>query len=198
MEKTDVIFFFMVILIELILLAFVLLMLGVCVLIFLDFIRVGRGDVPFVPSATAVIHEVVQAGIFPKHGMILDLGCGDGKALRALARAGYTGPLIGYERAPLPWVLGRVLGWVFRLPVTVRHQDFSEAPLEQARGVYLFLFKEPLAALGPILARRLPIGTPVISAEFEISGWVPEQILMAKGITLDHAPIYIYRIPARG
>lgn len=163
------------------------------VMILNEFIRLHRGEVPFVPSTAAVLRVVVEADIFPKHGMILDLGCGDGRALRAFADAGHVGPLIGYERAPYPWVLAR-LRCAGRASIAIRWASCAEAPLEQARGVYLFLLTDAVQTLAPALASRLPPGTPVVSAEFAIPGWTPERVLVAKGVTAKEARIFVYRI----
>lgn len=171
------------------------------VMLMIEFIRIARGDVPFVPSTTAIIKTAIDANVLPKEGTILDLGCGDGKALRMLSVAGYRGPLIGYERAPFPWTLGwfACLWHNRRNPsfarVDLRRQDFKHAPLEEARGMYLFLLKEVVAELAPTLAKRLRPGTPVVSAEFEITGWIPENVLIAKGITSKEARVFFYRVP---
>jgi hypothetical protein len=181
-----------------ILLLFLVCIIGYEILILIEFVRLHRGEVPFVASTTPIIEAAIATNTLPKDGMILDLGCGDGKALRLFERAGYRGPLIGYETAPYPWVLSKLIGVTRRSNVTILREDFAHAPLEQAKGVYLFLLKETLASLGPILSSRLPSGTPVISAEFEIAGWIPEKVLNAPGVTSRQARIFIYRTPNGG
>lgn len=161
-------------------------------LILIELIRLGRGDVPYVPSTGSAIRAAIHANALPKDGLILDLGAGDARALRMLAKAGYTGPFIGYERAPLPFIFGSILSRLQRRPVTLHFKDFKQAPLEDAKGIYLFLLQEVLADLAPELKRRLPPGTVVVSAEFPIAGWTPTQTLQARGVTAKQASVFVY------
>lgn len=165
------------------------------VALLLEFARVAKkGEVPFVPSATAVMRAVIEARVLPKEGLILDLGCGDGKALRMLARAGYRGPLVGYERAFFPWLHSRFWSLFDRSSVIIRREDFARAPLEEAKGVYVFLLSAVLADFAPVLAQRLKPGTVVVSAEFAIAGWTPELVLVARGVTAKEAKVFVYRV----
>jgi hypothetical protein len=174
-----------------------LVLLGCMVLalcLFDEQIRVSRGGVPFVPSTTAVIQTVIDANVLPKEGMILDLGCGNGKALRMLEGAGYKGPLIGYEHAPGVWLRAKIWGMFKKTNAEVRRKNFNEAPLEEAKGLYLFLYQHVLKEMAPMLRSRLKSGTIVVSAEFPIADWVPEQTFEAKGITSRKAKIFVYKM----
>lgn len=163
--------------------------------LFFELLRLHRrGDVPFVPSTTAIVTAVIEAGVLPREGLILDLGCGDGKALRMLARAGYKGPLVGYERAFFPWLHSKFWGMFSRIPAAIHREDFSRAPLEDAKGVYVFLLTSVLADFAPALRSRLRSGSVVVSAEFPIADWTPEQVLIAPGVTAREAKIFIYRM----
>ena len=183
----------MILFIQFLLLLFLVAILAYEILLGIELIRLSRGDVPYVPSTDEVIHAVMNANVLPKDGMILDLGCGDGKALRLFAAAGYQGPLVGYERAPFPWLLGVIRSIRVRSRVRLHLQDTKHAPLGDAKGVYLFLMDKPLAELAPLLEAHLPPGIPVVSAEFPVPGWTPEQVLTAKGVTERQAKIYVYR-----
>ncbi len=183
----------MILFLHVLLLLFLIGILAYELMLGIEMVRLSRGDVPYVPSTTDVINAVIHANVLPKDGMILDLGCGDGKALRMFAAAGYRGPLIGYERAPFPWMLGWIRSRLRALPAMLHRKNYVHAPMEQARGVYLFLMEKPLAELAPILAARLPPGIPVVSAEFPIPGWTPEHVLTAKGVTSNEAKIYVYQ-----
>ena len=179
---------------QLLLLVLLLLTLGYAFLVFWELVRVARGDVPYVPSTRSAIRAVIAAQVLPKEGTIIDLGAGDGRALRLLAAAGYRGPLVGYERAPYPWMLGRLLIALQRAPVQLYRRDFRKATLEEAQGVYVFLLRDVLAELAPTLKQRLRPGTVVVSAEFPIVGWTPEQTLSARGVTAKNAGVFVYRV----
>jgi SAM-dependent methyltransferase len=156
--------------------------------------RMRRGEVPYVPSTAAVIRTVIDANVLPKEGMILDLGCGNGKALRMFELAGYKGPLIGYERAPGVWLRAKIWNLLERTTVDIRRKNFNEAPLEEAKGLYVFLLRDLLKELAPTFRARLKPGTVVVSAEFPIVDWVPEQVFEAKGITSRKAKIFVYKM----
>jgi SAM-dependent methyltransferase len=159
-----------------------------------EFRRILFGQVPFVPSTAAVIQTVIDANVLPKEGMILDLGCGNGKALRKFERAGYKGPLIGYERAPSVWLRAKLWNLIERSHVRVRRAHFDSAPLEEAKGVYVFLLTSLLKELAPTFRSRLKPGTVVVSAEFPIADWVPVQVLTARGITSKEAKVFVYKM----
>jgi SAM-dependent methyltransferase len=159
-----------------------------------DFRRILTGQVPFVPSSAAVVQAVIDANVLPKEGMILDLGCGNGKALRMFERAGYKGPLIGYERAPGVWLRAKLWNIIERSHIQVRRNHFERAPLEEAKGVYVFLLTKYLKELAPMFRSRLKPGTIVVSAEFPIADWVPVQTFVAKGITSKAAKVFVYKM----
>lgn len=163
--------------------------------LFFELARIGMKDeVPFVPSTIAIVRAVIDANVLPREGLILDLGCGDGKALRMFERAGYAGPLIGYERAFFPWLHALFWNAFSRSRVSIRRSDFLRAPLEEAKGVYVFLLTRVLSSHAPTLKLRLKPGTVVISAEFPIADWTPEQVLFARGVTAKEAKVYVYRV----
>ncbi len=159
-------------------------------------ITIRRG-VPAVSSSWPVVDKVIKAQVFPREGLILDLGCGTGWALRRIWRAGYNGPFIGYETALLPYLVGRSWNWITRAPVKIVRQDFSAAPFEKAKGIYLFLLPRMLPEVGKMIATKSRVGTVVVSAEFAIPGWEAEKVLEARGVTARQAKIHVYRVKAQ-
>lgn len=153
-----------------------------------------RNGVPSLSSTWAILDSVLANNILPKDGMIVDLGCGNSWALRRMWRAGLRGPFVGYEREFTAWFVGSLWNLVMSSPVTIVRADFRKAPIEQAKGIYLFLLPEALRQLKPIIEERAQPGTVVVSAEFEVPGWTPTQVLHARGVTCARAPVYCYVI----
>lgn len=153
-----------------------------------------RREVPFVSSPWEIVDKVLENHALPCRGLILDLGAGSGWALRRMWRAGVEGPLVGYERAFTPWFIGWFWNLMTRVPVKLLRQDFKTAPLEEAKGIYLFLLPEILQRLAPEFLRRCPAGTQIVSAVFPIPDWVPERILNAPSSLFKAAKIYLYKI----
>ena len=152
-----------------------------------------RNGVPSLSSTWAIVDKVITTHVFPVQGLILDLGCGNGWTLRRLWRSGLRGPFVGYEKAFVPWLMGWFWNKLSYVPVKVVRQDFSQAPIEQAKGVYLFLLPSMLEKVGNMIKRRAKPGTVVVSAEFQIPGWTPDQTHEARGVTRKKAKIYVYR-----
>lgn len=156
--------------------------------------RPPPGHVPSLSSTWPVVDTVIAERLLPSEGLILDLGCNDGRTLRRLARAGLRGPLVGYEYKFWPWLSGWLWNRLRPLPIELRRADFSEAPIGQAKGIYLFLLSSTLGELAPRLESEAEPGTVVVSAEFAVPGWEPERVFEARGITSRRAKIFVYRL----
>lgn len=161
--------------------------------IFIQLVRLHRGEVPFVQSDTRIVRRVLDEGLLPERGMVLDLGCGDGTLLFALERRGHAGPLIGYEHSLHPWASGALWAWLTRSRVRVLHRDARDAPLQDASAVYVFLLENALEELRPLFESSLTPGTVLVSAEFAVPGWRPVRTVFCHGVTSKQAPIYVYR-----
>ena len=100
---------------------------------------------------------------------------------------------IGYERNPLAYFNARLL-CLWHRGISVRFRDFRKADLSAADVVFCYLFPDVLPELSRKLGRELRTGTVVVSANFAIPDWRPEQVLRA-----DHClhgdPLYVYRMP---
>lgn len=122
----------------------------------------------------------------------LDLGCGDGRVLRAI-RKRVEVRAVGYELNPLAWLRARVQS--FTDPgIEIRRRDFWKADLSEADVVFCYLFPDVMKRLADKLRAELRPGTLVASCNFALPGLAPEKILRPPG-SLHYDPIYIYRIP---
>ncbi|MEO5928047.1 MAG: hypothetical protein ABIO72_04980 [Patescibacteria group bacterium] len=153
------------------------------------------GGVPSIFSTWAIVDAIISAKVLPRDGLILDLGAGNGWTLRRMWRSGMKGPFIGYEKEWWPWIVGTVWNSVTGAPIILKREDFLNAPIEDARGIYLFLFPSILSGLGGSIEQKAHHGIPVVSAEFAVPGWTPERTLEAKGITNKKAKVFCYRTP---
>ncbi len=155
---------------------------------------VWMNGMPTISSAWGVVDTVISKRLLPTNGLILDLGAGNGWTLRRFWRHGLHGPLIGYEKEFVPWVVGAVWNRMSGMPVNVVKRDLYLAPFEDAKGIYLFLLPAALVTLAPELKRRCQPGTVIISAEFVIPEWTPREVIEAKGITSRHAKVFVYLV----
>lgn len=136
--------------------------------------------------------EAVADALDLKPGQVLiDLGCGDGRVLRCIQRR-FGVKAIGFEFNPLAYLIARILCLGYR-DITVRFRDFRKADLSDADVIFCYLFPDVLPDLSTKLDSELRAGAVVVSANFVIPNWVPEQVLGG-----DHGPhddpFYVYRI----
>ncbi len=136
--------------------------------------------------------EAFADAVTMKPGQVLiDLGCGDGRVLRCI-RKRFDVTAIGYELNLLAYLNAR-LRCLGRRGITVRFRDFRKADLSGADVIFCYLFPDVLPDLSVKLGRELRPGAVVVSANFTIPNWVPEQVLR-----IDHSrhndPLYVYRI----
>lgn len=151
----------------------------------------GRNRAPFIPSSRKAIRIILEKIPLPKKGLILDLGAGDGKFLRAAKRTYPTLQVLGYEISPLALLVSKVKNTLSRTKVTVKHQDMFTADLSQADMVFCFLLPKDLKRLEHKLRTELRPGSQVISNTFSFPTWQPAQEFTPQSTGL-HGFIRVY------
>jgi SAM-dependent methyltransferase len=159
------------------------------VALLLVFWRTDRSRVPlYLTNATAAAAVASLLPTRPCH--VVDLGCGDGRLLRHLARARPDCEFLGLEHAPLPWLWARLTS--LNLPnVNIRYGDFWSQHLGLFDVVYAFLSPAPMPRLWHKAAAEMKADSLLVSNSFA----VPE---MAPDATADvgdrrETRLYIYR-----
>jgi hypothetical protein len=119
--------------------------------------------------------------LLPPVGMPLrfvDLGCGLGGVVLALARARPDGEFSGVELAPLPAWVGQ-LRQALRGPANARLRRASlwHEPLAGADVVYVFLSPVPMPALWEKARREMPAGSLLVSNTFVVPGVAPDRVV---------------------
>lgn len=120
--------------------------------------------VPLYLSNTAT-HAALRAILAREAGearRVADLGSGLGGALRAMAEAPRVAEAVGFETAPLPWLISRMR---FGAPAHPAEADelLERAPDRFRRGVCLSLARAHAPAVGQAGAR----GAPAHAADFQ-------------------------------
>lgn len=121
---------------------------------------------------------------------IIDLGCGDGRFIAAAARR-YGCRGTGYDINWAAWMLAKVRQIFSGGLIKVRRQDFWAVSLSHTDVVFCYLFPDLLERLGVKARAEMKPGSRLVSCNFELPGWKPEQTLYAGRGGKD--PIYIYR-----
>ena len=121
---------------------------------------------------------------------LVDLWCGDGKAMRFFAKE-FALQCDGYELQRVPYYYGKTLNsllWYSKL--TLYKQDFSQASLGRYDYIYLYLLPQQMADIEPRIFENIKIGALVISNSFQFVLHKPYKVIEnSKG----KASIFLYK-----
>lgn len=92
---------------------------------------------PYVPTLNPRIEDALDLLDLKPGQVLLELGCGDGRVLRAAAKRGVHG--VGYELNPLLVLYAKLTMWRYRSIVSVKWANYWHVQWPQADGVYVFL-----------------------------------------------------------
>jgi len=149
---------------------------------------------PFIPTGRQDIARIfVQIMVRPGE-VFYELGSGDGRVVRAAARA--EARAIGIEQSGvLIWwsrLLTRGVGVPSgHLAARFIHASFFKVDLSAADTVFCYLLPTLMERLKSKLERELKPGARVISYAFKMPGWTPVQRL---SLSRRNLPAYVYEM----
>lgn len=146
----------------------------------------------FTSTASVRIEAFLDAVPMNPNDLLVDLGCGDGRVLRA-SRRRYKVRALGFEVNVLAYCMARVLSLGTR-GIQVMWKNFWSQNLGDADVVFCYLFPDVMKRLGIKLEKELRPGARVVSCNFSVPGWAPFEVV-CPGSTCHGDPIYIYRLP---
>lgn len=100
---------------------------------------------PYLPTKKRQIQSALDLLELKKGETLLELGCGDGRVLRAAANRGIKA--IGYEINPLLFVIAKIVNYRYKNNVTVKLQNYWNAELPKVDGIYVFLLEKFMVKL---------------------------------------------------
>lgn len=100
---------------------------------------------------------------------LVDLGCGDGKAMRFFARE-FGLQWDGYEIQRFPYLYGKLLNrlWGYRY-LTMHRKDFSHADIKAYDYIYLYLLPQQMAAIEDRVFSHMSHDAIIISNSFQFA-----------------------------
>lgn len=160
--------------------------------------RTRKPDVIFLPTPPETVAEMLRLAKLKPGDVLYDLGSGDGRIPIAAARD-YGVRAVGIDIDPALVAKAqehaRQAGVTDR--VTFRQADLFHANISEASVVTLYLSNALNERLLPKLLRELRPGTRIISHDFKMGNWKPEQTIRVPWLNL-HRTVYVWTVPARG
>ena len=133
-------------------------------------------DVPYVPTPPVVVEEMLRLAAVGPGDFVMDLGSGDGRILIAAARkfgARGIGVDLDPERIEESVYNAQLAGVSER--VTFQQQDLFKFDISQATVVTMYLLPSVNRKLRPRLLKELKPGTRIVSHDFDLEDWQPDQ-----------------------
>ncbi|MFB6248798.1 MAG: cyclopropane-fatty-acyl-phospholipid synthase family protein [Salinibacter sp.] len=150
-----------------------------------------EASVPYATTPRPLVDSMLSMAEVGPEDVVYDLGSGDGRIpIRAARKYGARG--VGIEINPelvdTARAHAKAAGVADR--VAFRRADFFEADIEDATVVTLYLLPSVNLKLRSKLLRDLRPGTRVVSRDFHMAEWTPEETKEVGG-TL----VYLWRVP---
>ena len=149
-------------------------------------------DVAYVPTPKGIVRRMLRLARVRRGEMVFDLGAGDGRILIEAVRA-FGARATGVEVDP-----ERLTRIQERLTATsteakVIRGDLMAVNVSSADVIAIYLSASVNTKLAPKLRNELKAGARVVSLDYLLPGWVPEQELTVKSGGV-RRKIYLYRV----
>lgn len=131
---------------------------------------------PYVPSPLSVIRRMLVLAELREGEVLFDLGAGDGRAV-IMAAKDFGARAVGIElREDLAKkALGSVQDQKLQNRVTIVNSNMFSVDLSSADVIFLYLTTSANEKVKPKLEGELKGGGRVVSHDYEIVGWEPEE-----------------------
>lgn len=137
-----------------------------------------KPDIGFIPTPAVVIEGMFDLLQVTPQDVIYDLGCGDGRILIAAAqRFGAQGVGIDVEGDRLQEATAHAKAAGVGDRVSFRHENLYDSDFSPATIVILYLLTHLNLRLKPQLLHQLKPGTRIVSHDFDMGDWIPDQVI---------------------
>jgi protein-L-isoaspartate O-methyltransferase len=153
-------------------------------------------SVPYVPTPQNVVNQMLELAKVSNNDVLYDLGSGDGRipitaAQKYNVRRG-TGVELDSELIEESRANAETAGVSDR--VEFLQQDLFQTDLSEATVVTLYLLPEVNLELRSKLLRELEPGTRIVSHDFDMGEWQPEEVVKVQSGTRQHT-LYYWVVP---
>jgi SAM-dependent methyltransferase len=153
-------------------------------------------DVPYVPSKPEVVASMLRMAKVTKDDLLYDLGCGDGRIVITAAEL-YGTHGVGIDIDPERIRESKENAAKAHVDQLVKflEQDLFQADFHEATVVSLYLLTSVNLRLRPILLRQLRPGTRIVSHNYAMDTWKPDDSAVVMVNDQSHS-VYFWVVPA--
>jgi SAM-dependent methyltransferase len=141
-------------------------------------------DVIYVPTRQTVVDAMLKVANVKAGDVLYDLGCGDGRIPVTAAKLGARAVCIDIDPRRIAEANENVKKNGVGDRVRVLNQDLFTTDISDATVVSLYLLPSLNLKLRPTLWTTLKPGTRIVSHDFDMGDWKPEQTLNVDGATI--------------
>jgi SAM-dependent methyltransferase len=152
--------------------------------------------VPYVPTPQDIVEKMLELAKVEPDDVVYDLGSGDGRIVITAAQK-FGARAVGVELDPDLYKQSsdqiKELGLEGRAQIL--HENMFNVNVHRATVVTLYLLTAVNEKLRPLLERQLRPGARIVSHDFQVPGWEPEQtidVISKNGIS---HKLYLYVRP---
>jgi tRNA G37 N-methylase Trm5 len=150
-------------------------------------------DVVFVPTPQEVVDKMLEIAKVGKGDVLYDLGSGDGRIpVTAAKRFGIRAVGIDIDPQRIEEANENAHKNGVTKLVTFKQEDLFKTKFSDASVVTLYLLPDLNVKLRPRLLAELKPGTRIVSHQFDMGTWQPDQKVELSGRT-----IYLWTVPER-
>ena len=133
-------------------------------------------DVPYVPTKYEIVEKMLKMANVNKNDILFDLGCGDGRIVIMAAKK-YGARGVGIDINPVRIKESNVNAVKEGVTDKVRfiEQNLFESDISKATVLTLYLLQSVNLKLRPKLFQDLKPGTRIVSHDFDMGDWEPDQ-----------------------
>jgi len=153
-----------------------------------------RLDVPFVPTPEEVVAQMIKLAKVTKNDVIYDLGSGDGRiVIAAVKQSGARGVGVDIDPRRIEEANENATKAGVADRVKFVQQDLFKADIRPATVVTLYLLPDINLKLLPKLLAELRPGTRIVSHNFHMGDWKPQQTVQVGNHT-----VFYWEVPKGG
>ncbi|MBU0660712.1 hypothetical protein KKG22_00865 [Patescibacteria group bacterium] len=144
-----------------------------------------KSGAPFWPTGRKKVKQMIQLAELTKDDVVMDLGSGDGRIVRAAAP--YVTRAIGIEINPVLhyWALFLRLCSPYKKQMIFEQTNLWKTDLSEIDVLFLFFMPDKMEKLHQKIKKEMKPGSRIVSNIFQFPGW---------SIVKKHDMIYVYQL----